>query len=76
VIETSLKMGVAPRAEVDTPEQARKYLEMGVKHFCVGTDVSILYNWFRDSGGGFNELLGRDSPGESGEHGGYGGAGD
>jgi len=76
VIETSLKMGVAPRAEVDTPEQARKYLEMGVKHFCVGTDVSILYNWFRDSGGGFNELLGRGSPGESGEHGGYGGAGD
>ena len=76
MIETSLKMGVAPRAEVDTPEQAKKYLEMGVKHFCVGTDVSILFNWFRDSGAGFNELLGREAPGASEKHGGYGGAGD
>ena len=76
VIETSLKMGVAPRAEINTPEQAEKYLEMGVKHFCIGTDVSILFDWFRDTGGAFNELLGRDAPGASGQHGGYGGAGD
>ncbi len=76
VIETSLKMGVAPRAEINTPEQAEKYLEMGVKHFCVGTDVSILFDWFRDTGGAFNELLGREAPGTDGQHGGYGGAGD
>ncbi|MEC9008419.1 MAG: aldolase/citrate lyase family protein [Planctomycetota bacterium] len=76
VIETSLKMGVAPRAEINTPEQAERYLEMGVKHFCIGTDVSILFDWFRDTGGAFNELLGRDAPGSSGQHGGYGGAGD
>ena len=76
VIETSLKMGVAPRAEINTPEQAEQYLELGVKHFCVGTDVSILYDWFRDTGGAFNELLGREVPGASGQHGGYGGAGD
>ncbi|HAA50459.1 MAG TPA: 2,4-dihydroxyhept-2-ene-1,7-dioic acid aldolase [Planctomycetaceae bacterium] len=76
VIETSLKMGVAPRAEINTPEQAERYLEMGVKHFCIGTDVSILFDWFRDTGGAFNELLGRDAPGASGQHGGYGGAGD
>ena len=76
VIETSLKMGVAPRAEINTPEQAEKYLEMGVKHFCIGTDVSILFDWFRDTGGAFNELLGREAPGASGQHGGYGGAGD
>ena len=76
VIETSLKMGVAPRAEINTPEQAERYLEMGVKHFCIGTDVSILFDWFRDAGGAFNELLGRDAPGSSGQHGGYGGAGD
>ncbi len=76
VIETSLKLGVAPRAEINTPQQAEKYLEMGVKHFCIGTDVSILFDWFRDTGGAFNELLGREIPGASGQHGGYGGAGD
>ena len=37
VIETSLKMGVAPRAEIAHPDQASRYLDMGVKHFCVGT---------------------------------------
>jgi 4-hydroxy-2-oxoheptanedioate aldolase len=76
VIETSLKMGVAPRAEINTPAQAEKYLEMGVKHFCVGTDVSVLFDWFRDTGGAFNKLLGRDDPGKGSGHGGYGGAGD
>ena len=76
VIETSLKMGIAPRAEINTPEQAEKYLEMGVKHFCVGNDVSILFDWFRDTGGAFNELLKRDTPGDGGPHGGYGGVGD
>lgn len=76
VIETSLKMGVAPRAEINTTEQAQKYLEMGVKHFCVGTDVSILFDWFRDTGGAFNEMLGREAPSSSAGHGGYGGAGE
>ena len=59
VIETSLKMGVAPRAEINTPEQAEKYLEMGVKHFCIGTDTKTLYNWFKNVGGQLGELIGR-----------------
>jgi 4-hydroxy-2-oxoheptanedioate aldolase len=65
VIETALKKGVAPRAELSRPEDARKYLEMGVKHFCVGTDVSVLFQWFRDCGRAMRELLGRD-PNENG----------
>jgi 4-hydroxy-2-oxoheptanedioate aldolase len=60
VIETALKKGVAPRAELSRPEDARKYLELGVKHFCVGTDVSVLFQWFRDCGRAMKELLGRD----------------
>ena len=76
VIETSLKMGIAPRAEIKSPDQAEKYLNMGVKHFCMGTDVSILFDWFRQTGGAFNEVLGRESPGSGARHGGYGGAGD
>ncbi len=42
------------------PGERDKYLEMGVKHFCIGTDVSVLFNWFREAGGGMNKLLGRD----------------
>ena len=67
VIETALKMGIAPRAEITEPDQAHKYLEMGVKHFCIGTDMNILFNWFKQSGAGMNKLLGRDSAQASGE---------
>jgi 4-hydroxy-2-oxoheptanedioate aldolase len=55
VMATALKKGIAPRAEIGRPEDARKYLDMGVKHFCIGWDVSILYN-----GKAMRELLGRE----------------
>ena len=58
VIETSLSMGIAPRAEIKHPDDAKYYLDLGVKHFCVGTDVSILYDWFKSAGKGMRDLLG------------------
>jgi 4-hydroxy-2-oxoheptanedioate aldolase len=58
VIETALKMGIAPRAEMARPEQAKKYLDMGVKHFCMGTDVSILFDWFKSRGAELRGMLG------------------
>ena len=57
VIETSLKMGIAPRAELGSAEGAKRYLDMGVRHFCVGTDVSILINWFRTQGDEMRKVL-------------------
>ena len=57
VIETALRMGVTPRAEISRPDQAKYYTDMGVRHFCIGTDVSILYQWFRDNGQGMREVL-------------------
>jgi len=50
VIETALKMDVQPRAEIGSVDQAKYYLDLGVRHFCIGTDVSILYNWWRRNG--------------------------
>ena len=50
VIETSLKMGMPPRAEINTADQAKYYLDMGVRHFCIGTDVNILYDWWKAHG--------------------------
>jgi len=62
VIETALSKGIQPRAEIASPDQADRYLEMGVKHFCVGTDMSILFDWFRDSGGQMRAILGDEPP--------------
>ncbi len=60
MIETALRKGIAPRAEIARPEDAKKYLDMGVKHFCMGWDVSILFNWLKENGKVMNALLGRD----------------
>jgi 4-hydroxy-2-oxoheptanedioate aldolase len=58
VIETALAAGVQPRAEISSPEEAQRYLEMGVRHFNIGSDMSILYRWFLSNGKAMSELLG------------------
>lgn len=57
VIETALKMGVQPRAEIGTPEQAKWYLDLGVKHFSIGTDLFILYQWLKDNGKALRDVI-------------------
>jgi 2-keto-3-deoxy-L-rhamnonate aldolase RhmA len=60
-IETALKKGLHPRVELGDIKQAAPYLEMGVKHFCIGWDVRILHDWWRTNGEGMRALLG-DAP--------------
>lgn len=50
VIKAALKAGVQPRAEISSADQAKYYLDLGVKHFCVGTDISILFDWWKKEG--------------------------
>jgi len=57
VIETSLKMGVHPRAEIGSPDEAERYLEMGVKHFSIGTDIGILFQWFKSNGEALRKVV-------------------
>src|SRR5262249_38123748 len=64
LLETALRNGIGPRAEISHPDEVKKYLDLGVKHFCIGTDVSILFNWFKHNGAAMRNLLGRDT-GES-----------
>ena len=57
VIEAALAHGVQPRAEIGSPDGARYYLDLGVRHFCIGTDVSILYQWWKENGDGLREVV-------------------
>ena len=59
IIETALAAGVQPRAEIKTPAQAGFYLDLGVRHFSLGTDVGILANWLRTEGGALRSQLDR-----------------
>lgn len=56
-IETALKKGLHPRVELGDITQAAPYLEMGVKHFCIGWDVRILHEWWRVNCEGMRGLL-------------------
>ena len=50
VFERCIKAGVPPRAELNNPKDAARFLEMGVKDFCMGTDLYVIYDWMRDNG--------------------------
>jgi len=59
VIKTALAPGCGPpRVEIDTPDQAKPYLDMGVRHFCMGWDVGILFDWFKSNGAKLRAMMG------------------
>jgi 2-keto-3-deoxy-L-rhamnonate aldolase RhmA len=58
VIATALRHGVVPRAEIADAGTAEYYVNLGVRHFCVGHDVGILHNWFSDQGARMRSLFG------------------
>src|SRR5262249_43722190 len=57
-IQTALRKGPHPRVELRDPSQAQRYLEMGVKHFCIGWDVRILADWWDTKGAKLRRLRG------------------
>jgi 4-hydroxy-2-oxoheptanedioate aldolase len=52
-----LAKGLHPRVELADIDLAAPYLEMGVRHFCIGWDVRTLYNWWRVNGEGMRTML-------------------
>ena len=57
VVEACLKAGVQPRIELATPDDARYYLDLGVRHFCLGVDLTIYFNWLNTNGEVMRKLL-------------------
>lgn len=50
VIEVALKNGVEPRCEINTVEAAKYYIDLGVRHFCLGDQTRILNTYWRGEG--------------------------
>ena len=59
MIETALRLGVAPRAVIKDWREADRYMRLGVKHFCIGFDISTIYNFCNEKGGSFAKKIGR-----------------
>ena len=49
-IETAIKMGVHPRAEISSSDEVKEYLDIGVRHFSIGTDITILRDFWKNEG--------------------------
>ena len=50
-IQVALAHGVQPRVEIYNVEDAKKYQEMGVRHFCIGDEFDILKDYWVNVGG-------------------------
>jgi 2-keto-3-deoxy-L-rhamnonate aldolase RhmA len=57
VIEKAIQKGVRPRVVIASYEEAQSYLEMGVRDFCVGNDLGVLYRWCKETGSKMKEML-------------------
>ena len=57
MIKMALKKGVAPRVEIGSFEEAKPFIEMGVRHFCIGRDTSVISRWCSQQAEGMQKIL-------------------
>jgi 4-hydroxy-2-oxoheptanedioate aldolase len=57
VFETAVRMGVPPRAEIASVDDAKHFLDLGVRHFSLGTDVAIYFGWLQENGDSLRNVL-------------------
>jgi len=50
VFTSSINASIPVRAEIETADQAKRYLDMGVKHFSIGIDLRILHSFCKSEG--------------------------
>jgi 2-keto-3-deoxy-L-rhamnonate aldolase RhmA len=56
VVDTAIRKGIAPRAEIGGPAEARRHLD------CMGWDMTTLYQWFAGQGAALRDVLGVPPP--------------
>ena len=56
VILKCLEYGISPRIEIGEVDQAKRYIDLGVRHFCIGWDRFILHAGLTKVGEGLRKL--------------------
>jgi 2-keto-3-deoxy-L-rhamnonate aldolase RhmA len=57
MIKSALDHGVQPRCEIYTPDAANYYLDLGVRHFCIGDELKNAADCWTAQGKGLRALL-------------------
>lgn len=58
VFEVAIKKGVRSRVIISSYEEGKEYFDMGVRDFCVGSELGTLYRWCKLNGEKMLEMLG------------------
>jgi len=56
MIKIALEHGVQPRCEINFPSEAQYYIDLGVRHFCIGDEIRIKMNYWRDACGEMKKI--------------------
>ena len=56
VIQAALRHGVQPRCEINSPEEAQYYIDLGVRHFSLGDQMAVLKNFWSSQGGAMRRI--------------------
>jgi len=57
MIEVALKHGVQPRCEIGAPDQAKYYLDLGVRHFSLGDEIGNATRFWTQQGAVLRETI-------------------
>ena len=57
VFKSAIAKGIPARVEINSADEAKMYLDMGVRHFSVGTDINILFNFWKKEGEALQKAL-------------------
>jgi len=59
MVRAAIKAGLRPRVEIHNFEDAEPWIELGVKDFCVGWDIRVIFDYCRCQGRELGQMLGR-----------------
>jgi len=57
IIEACHRTGVPIRATIGNADAVKQYLDLGVRHFSMGTDLFILHNWLKEHGDSLRKAI-------------------
>lgn len=60
MIAVALKHGVQPRCEINSPEEAAYYMNLGVNHFCLGDELRNNTVYWTDKGKALRTVIGKN----------------
>ena len=58
MIQVALAHGVQPRCEIKSSEDAQYYIDLGVKHFCLGDEIRSHMTYIDTQGGALRQIIG------------------